>query len=51
MRVAWDRIAAVIFSGAAWLLILLGAPHVFHALRSPPRLVAHAGVGRRREQG
>jgi hypothetical protein len=51
MRVAWDRITVVLFSGAAWLLILLGAPHMLHALRGPPRLMAHAAVGRRREQG
>ena len=51
MRVAWERISVVLFSGAAWLLILLGAPHMLHALRGPPRLMAHAAVGRRREQG
>jgi hypothetical protein len=51
MRVAWERITTVLFSGAAWLLILLGAPHMLHALRGPPRLMAHAAVGRRREQG
>ncbi|WP_200952263.1 hypothetical protein [Caulobacter sp. Root655] len=51
MRVAWERITAVLFSGAAWLLILLGAPHMLHALRGPPRLMAHATAGRRREQG
>ena len=51
MRVAWERIITVLFSGAAWLLILLGAPHMLHALRGPPRLMAHAGVARRREQG
>ena len=51
MRVAWERISVVLFSGAAWLLILLGAPHMLHALRGPPRLMAHASAGRRREQG
>jgi hypothetical protein len=49
MRVAWDRIVVVVFSGAAWLVVLMAGPHVAHALRSPPRLIAHAGVGRRRE--
>lgn len=51
MRVAWERITVVLFSGATWLLILLGAPHMLHALRGPPRLMAHAAVGRRRDQG
>jgi hypothetical protein len=50
MRVAWERIVIVIFSGAAWAMALLAGPHMAHALRHPPRLMAHAG-GRRREQG
>ncbi len=49
MRVAWERLVVVLFSGAAWLMVLLAAPHLAHALRSPPRLMAHAGIGRRRE--
>jgi hypothetical protein len=51
MRVAWERIFVVIFSGAAWAMALLAGPHMTHALRHPPRLLAHAGAGRRREQG
>ncbi len=51
MRVAWEKIVVVLFSGAAWLMVLLIAPHLAHALRGPPRLLAHAGVGRRRDQG
>jgi|GEM_PF-1135386 len=51
MRVAWERIATVIFSGLAWAMALMAGPHLAHALRHPARLVAHAGVGRRREQG
>ncbi len=51
MRLAWERLVAVLFSGAAWLLVLLVGPHLAHALRGPPRLVAHAGFSRRRDQG
>ena len=51
MRMAWERIAVVLLSGAAWLLVLLAGPHLAHGLRNPPRLMAHAGVGRRRDQG
>ncbi|MDR7117202.1 hypothetical protein [Caulobacter sp. BE254] len=51
MRVIWERMSVVAFSGAAWLLVLLGAPHMLHALRGPPQLMAHASVGRRRDQG
>jgi hypothetical protein len=51
MRVAWERITAVLFSAAAWMLVMLGAPHMLHALRGPPRLIAHAGVSRRRDFG
>ena len=51
MRVAWERIVVVLFSGAAWLMVLLAGPHLAHALRGPPRLLAHAGASRRRDQG
>jgi hypothetical protein len=49
MRVAWERIVVVMFSGAAWLMVLLAGPHLVHALRSPQRVMAHAGFSRRRE--
>ncbi|CAN5531506.1 hypothetical protein BH10PSE3_BH10PSE3_40880 [soil metagenome] len=48
---AWEKIVVVLFSGAAWLMVLLAAPHLAHALRSPPRLLAHAAASRRRDQG
>ncbi len=51
MSVAWERIAVVLVTGAAWMLVLMAGPHLAHALRNPPRLMAHAGQGRRREQG
>lgn len=51
MRVAWERIAVVIFSGLAWMMALVAGPHMAHALRHPPRLLAHAGASRRRDQG
>jgi hypothetical protein len=51
MRLAWERTTPVLFSGAAWLLLLLAGSHLAHALRGPPRLMAHAGVSRRRDQG
>jgi hypothetical protein len=50
MRMAWERIVAVMFSGAAWLIVLLAGAHLAHALRGPPRLMAHAGTSRRRDQ-
>lgn len=49
MRLAWERVVVVLFSGTAWLLVLVGGVHLAHALRGPPRLVAHAAAGRRRE--
>jgi hypothetical protein len=51
MRVAWERIVTVLFSGAAWAMAVLAGPHLAHALRHPPRLVAHAGTNRRRYLG
>jgi hypothetical protein len=51
MRMAWERIVTVVFSGSVWLIILLGGAHLAHALRGPPRLIAHASAGRRRDQG
>jgi hypothetical protein len=50
MRMAWERIIAILFSGAAWLMVLVAGAHLAHMLRVPPRLVAHAGTGRRRDQ-
>ena len=51
MRMAWERIVAVLFAGATWLIVLLAGAHVAHVLRGPPRLIAHATAGRRRDQG
>ncbi|HVK42287.1 hypothetical protein V7S57_24900 [Caulobacter sp. CCNWLY153] len=47
MRLAWDRIAVVLVSAGAWAMVLLAGPHLMHGLRTAPRLLAHAGAGRR----
>jgi hypothetical protein len=47
MRLAWDRIVVVLLSAGVWTLVLIGGPHLLHGLRSAPRLLAHAGAGRR----
>ena len=49
MRLAWERVVVVLFSGVAWMMILMGGAHVAHALRNPPRLLAHAGSSGRRQ--
>jgi hypothetical protein len=51
MRAARERIAAILFSGAAWAMALVAGPHLAHALRHPARLMAHAAIGRRRDLG
>lgn len=50
MRLAWERIIAITFSGAAWLVVLLAGAHLAHMLRPQPRVIAHASA-RRRDQG
>ncbi|HWT52721.1 MAG TPA: hypothetical protein VN113_11150 [Caulobacter sp.] len=46
MRIAWERIGAVLLSVGVWTVLLVGGRHTLHLMRGEVHALARLAIGR-----
>jgi hypothetical protein len=47
MRIAWERVGAVVLSVGIWTVLLVSGRHALHLARGEVHTLAHLALGRR----